>query len=81
MRIAKQFNCYFLNKNLIVFGDGKSGFGESGLSAKLKEMEKGKMKNLKLVDNQGWINTFTYLFIVCFSLLKYIKIIIIVKLR
>lgn len=81
MRIAKQFNCYFLNKNLIVFGDGKAGFGESGLSANLKEMEKGELKNLKFVYNQGWINVFTYLLVVCFSLLKYVRRLIIVKLR
>lgn len=81
MRIAKQFNCYFLNKNLIAFGDGKAGFGESGLSANLKEMEKGELKNLKFVYKQGWINVFTYLFVVCFSLLKYIRRILIVKFR
>lgn len=81
MRVAKQFNCYFHNKNLIIFGDGKSGFGESGLSANLKEMEKGELKNLKFVYNQGWINLFMYLFTVSFSLLKYIRRILIVKLR
>ena len=28
-RISRKFQCYFLNKELIIFGDGKSGFGES----------------------------------------------------
>lgn len=81
MRIAKEFNCYFFNQNLIIFGDGKSGFGESGLSANLMEMEKGELKNLKFAYNKGWINPFLYSVTVCFSLLKYFRRILIVKLR
>ncbi|MFD2554228.1 glycosyltransferase family 2 protein [Sphingobacterium tabacisoli] len=81
MRVAKLFNCYFLNRNLIFFGDGKAGFGESGLSANLKEMEKGELKNLKFVYTQGWINTAMYASTVCYSLLKYFRRVIIVKLR
>lgn len=81
MRVAKEFNCYFLNQNLIIFGDGKSGFGESGLSANLKEMEKGELKNLNFAYNQGWINPFLYSFTVFFSVLKYIRRVLIVKLR
>lgn len=81
MRVAKVFNCYFLNQNLIIFGDGKAGFGESGLSANLKEMEKGELKNLKFVYKQGWINLLIYCTAVSFSLLKYIRRIIIVKMR
>ena len=81
MRVAKHFNCYFLNKNLIIFGDGKAGFGESGLSANLKEMEKGELKNLKYVYKQGWINPLLYFGTVVFSILKYARRILIVKLR
>jgi glycosyltransferase involved in cell wall biosynthesis len=81
MRISKEFNCYFLNQNLIIFGDGKSGFGESGLSANLKEMEKGELKNLNFVYKQGWINPFLYSFTVFFSVLKYVRRVLIVKLR
>ncbi|WP_199119951.1 glycosyltransferase family A protein [Pedobacter sp. ASV28] len=81
MRVAKEFNCFFLNTNLIVFGDGKSGFGESGLSANLKEMEKGELKNLKFVYKQGWINPGLYLFTISFSLLKYLRRVLIVRFR
>jgi len=81
MRIAKKFNCYFLNKNLIEFGDGKASYGESGLSGNLKEMEKGELKNFKYVYNQGWINLPTYLLICVFSILKYARRVLIVKLR
>ena len=81
MRVAREFNCYLLNQNLIIFGDGKSGFGESGLSANLKEMEKGELKNLNFAWKQGWINPFLYSFTVFFSVLKYIRRVLIVKLR
>ncbi|WP_394675137.1 glycosyltransferase family 2 protein [uncultured Chryseobacterium sp.] len=81
MRVAKKFNCYFLNQNLIFFGDGKAGFGESGLSANLKEMEKGELKNLKFAYEKGWINSFLYFITVCFSIIKYIRRILIVKFR
>lgn len=81
MRVANKFNCYFFNKNLITFGDGKSGFGESGLSANLKEMQKGELKNLKFAYNQGWANPLTYTVAVIFSVMKYIRRILIVKLR
>ena len=80
-RISRKFQCYFLNKELIIFGDGKSGFGESGLSANLKEMEKGELKNLKFAYENKWIGFGLYFVTVCFSLLKYLRRIVIVKLR
>ena len=80
-RISQKFQCYFLNKELIIFGDGKSGFGESGLSANLKEMEKGELRNLKFAYNNKWIGTGLYFVTVFYSLLKYLRRIIIVKFR
>ena len=80
-RVSKDFKCFFLNQELIVFGDGKSGFGESGLSANLKEMEKGELKNLKFAYENKWIGFGLYFVTVCFSLLKYLRRIVIVKLR
>ena len=80
-RVSKDFKCFFLNQELIVFGDGKSGFGESGLSANLKEMEKGELKNLKFAYENKWIGFGLYFVTVCFSLIKYLRRIVIVKLR
>lgn len=80
-RVSKDFKCFFLNQELIVFGDGKSGFGESGLSANLKEMEKGELKNLKFAYENKWIGFGLYFVTVCFSFLKYLRRIVIVKLR
>lgn len=81
LRISQKFNCFFYNKKLITYGDGKMGFGDSGLSANLKEMEKGELKNLKFVYKNNWIDFGTYSLAISFSLLKYIRRIIIVRLR
>lgn len=81
LRVSRRFNCYFYNKDLIYFGNGKSGFGENGLSSNLKEMEKGELKNLRFAYKNKWIGVGTYCFAVCFSLLKYLRRVIIVKLR
>jgi glycosyltransferase involved in cell wall biosynthesis len=80
-RVSQEFNCYFYNKKLIMYGDGKTGFGESGLSANLKEMEKGELKNLKFAFKNNWISLGTYIIAVTFSVLKYFRRIIIVALR
>jgi glycosyltransferase involved in cell wall biosynthesis len=81
MRIARNFGCYLLNEKLIVYGQGKAGFGETGLSANLKQMEIGELKNLRFAYHQNYINMFTYIGAVTFSVLKYFRRIIIVKSR
>ncbi|MHC8947790.1 glycosyltransferase family 2 protein [Sphingobacterium hungaricum] len=80
-RVARSFNCFFLNSILILYGDGKAGFGVSGLSANLKEMEKGELKNLRYAYDQKWIGFLKYLLVTSFSLLKYTRRVIIVKLK
>ncbi len=81
MRVANQFNCGLVNKQLVLYDQGKQGFGQSGLSANLKEMEKGELRNLKFAYNNNFIPFFKYVFAVLFSLAKYLRRIIIVKLR
>lgn len=81
MRIAHQFKCVLLYEKLIVYGDGKSGFGESGLSANLLEMEKGELLNLKFAYTNSYINGSVYILAKSYSLLKYVRRILIVKMR
>ena len=81
MRIANLFNCVLLNEQLVNYGQGKVGFGVSGLSANLKEMEKGELRNLKFAYLQNYISFFTYFIAINFSILKYIRRILIVKFR
>ena len=81
MRIARLFKCVLLNEQLVNYGQGKVGFGVSGLSANLKEMEKGELRNLKFAYQQNYISFFTYIIAINFSILKYIRRILIVKFR
>ena len=81
IRIAQKYNCYLLNESLVITGDGKAHFGHSGLSGNLKEMEKGELKNLKDALNLKIINHFEYSCLVAFSILKYFRRIVIVKIR
>jgi glycosyltransferase involved in cell wall biosynthesis len=83
MRIANAgFKCYLLNKKLTNYGiEQKSGFGESGLSANLFEMELGELKNIKYAHKNNYINFISFVFFTIFSMLKYVRRILIVKFR
>jgi len=81
LRAADKFKCVLLNQKLITYGNGKGGFGGSGLSSNLIEMEKGELMNLRFAYDQKYITRITYLKAVIFSMLKYLRRLIIVKLR
>jgi glycosyltransferase involved in cell wall biosynthesis len=81
MRIANNYTCVLLNEQLILYGQGKVGFGVSGLSANLKEMEKGELRNLSFAYQHNYISLFTYSVAVSYSILKYFRRILIVKFR
>jgi len=78
-RICFKNRCTLLNEKLIVYGDGKQGFGEQGLAANIKEMEKGELANLKFALNNKFINLFMYSIAVFYSVIKYIRRIVIVR--
>jgi glycosyltransferase involved in cell wall biosynthesis len=81
MRVAELFKCVLLNEQLIYYGQGKDGFGVSGLSANLEEMERGELKNLKFAYKKKYISLTTYLIAIIYSILKYIRRIFIVKFK
>lgn len=81
LRIAHKFECYFMNTKLINFGDGKRGFGVSGLSSNLVEMEKGELRNLRYIFKNNQITFPVYLFASVFSILKFFRRCIIVKIN
>lgn len=81
IRISNKYNCYLLNESLVVTGGGKAHFGASGLSGNLKEMEKGELKNITYAYKLGVVNFGLYLALNVFSILKYIRRILIVKSR
>ena len=81
IRIAQRYNCFLLNESLVLTGDGKAHYGQSGLSGNLREMEKGELKNLKDALRLKIVNFFEYSCLVVFSILKYFRRIVIVKIR
>lgn len=81
IRVCDQKKCCLLNESLVVTGGGKPSFGHSGLSANLWEMEKGELKNLFLAFRMKIINIFEFSFLYIYSLLKYIRRLLIVGMR
>jgi len=71
MKISEKNKMYLLPENLVFAGGGKKSFGTSGLSANLKEMEKGIQKNIREMYQAKRINFAQYLFYFVFSKLKY----------
>ena len=81
IRIAFNHKCILLNENLVNYGNGKRGFESSGLSANLKEMERGELNNLRYAYKNLDVSFFSYSIAVTFSILKYLRRIIIVKIK
>jgi len=81
IRIAAHYKCILVNEGLVEFGDGKPGFGHSGLSANLKEMEKGELKNLRMAYESNYISPVIYGIATLYSLVKYVRRIIITEIR
>lgn len=79
MKIAANYNYYYDPKQVIVYGDGKSGFGDSGLSANILEMHKGLIKNFKEMRDLGYISPIFTFFALLLEEFKYIRRRIIVK--
>jgi len=77
IRICQQNHCVLLNESWVITGNRKPNFGYSGLSSNLKEMEKGELKNIRLGYQLGIIGIFEYVFLVFYSLIKYLRRIVI----
>jgi glycosyltransferase involved in cell wall biosynthesis len=79
IRVANKYKCVLVNHRLINYGYKKVGYGESGLSGKIVEMEKGELKNLIFAYKNNFINLFLLSIAIVFSIFKYIIRIIKVK--
>ncbi|MGX9984886.1 glycosyltransferase family 2 protein [Soonwooa purpurea] len=75
------YNCFLLNESLVITGSNKSHFGEIGLSSNLKEMARGDLMNMKLGYKLKVVNFFEFILLYSFSLIKYLRRILIVKFR
>lgn len=81
LKICNNFNYYHLPVQMVVCGNGKPTFGYSGLSAHLKEMYDGNIKNIKELKENSIISVSFYIFLYAFYWIKYIRRILITKLR
>ena len=76
------FGCFLINEKLSYFGvNDKARFGDGGLSGNLKEMQRGEVMNHKYALNFLKISKKTYYCARVFSVIKYIRRLIVVKLR
>lgn len=81
LKICVNYNYYHLPVKMVYYGGGKPGFGFSGLSANLKKMHEGNIKNIKELKTDNCIGFGFYVFLRLFYHLKYIRRIVITKLH
>lgn len=81
LKICSRYNLYYLPELLIIYDSGKRGFGARGLSANLKGMYIGNVKNIKELYNLKEINLSFFLFLRFFYWVKFVRRILITKLR
>ncbi|AIQ60522.1 glycosyltransferase family 2 protein [Paenibacillus borealis] len=81
LKICTNYNYYHLPIQMVYYGNGKPGFGFSGLSANLKGMYLGNLKNIKELKQEFIIKNKFYIFLRVFYWMKYIRRIFITKLR
>lgn len=80
LRVAAQYNLYYLPEQLIVYGYGKRAFGVGGLSSNLKAMYEGNVKNMKEMYALCYISYGFYCLMRTYHWLKYCRRVIITKL-
>ena len=73
MKIAAKYKYYYDPKQVVIYGDGKNGFGESGLSANIGEMHKGIEKNLKEMYEKGYISKLFLMLSLLLEKIKYLR--------
>jgi glycosyltransferase involved in cell wall biosynthesis len=81
LRIAHNVGFYVIPNSLVITGGGKHDFGESGLSSNLKEMHIGELKAIYSAYVIEAISGVTYNLAQIFARLKYVRRVIVVKLR
>ncbi len=79
MKICCRYNYYYLPKQLVVYDNGRRGFGVSGLSGNIRKMQEGYRLNLKELFEKKRISLGFYFMVSIFAELKYFRRIIIVK--
>lgn len=71
MRATKNNRLFVLDESLVLAGGGKRSFGVSGLSANLKGMQEGFIKNIEKLSDVGRINVYERDFYLILQKIKY----------
>lgn len=79
MKVSANYNYFYDSDCVICYGNGKDGFGESGLSKNIYEMHKGILKNLKEMKELNYIKFNIYIIALIYENIKYLRRKIIVK--
>jgi len=70
-----------INEQVVIYdGGNKKGFGESGLSQNIQEMQSGELSNFKYAKSLHNVGYLKYYFFIIFSYMKYTRRILLVKL-
>lgn len=80
-RIAARYKSILLPEFLVDYGGGKQGFGASGLSANLIAMERGELHNILRAFRRGDCGFGILVIVVSYSLIKFVRRVIITALR
>ncbi|MGU5659485.1 glycosyltransferase family 2 protein [Aeromonas veronii] len=81
VRLCQSGDFYYMPESLVVTGDGKFNYGESGLSGNLLEMHKGSLHIIDKLLSTKKISKVNALLFKAFYILKYIRRMLIVYLR
>lgn len=81
LEVCANYEAMYINQNLANQVIKKKAFGESGLSKNIVGIEKGELQNFRYLRQKKYISTVFYLFICCFSLLKFFRRYLITKLH
>lgn len=81
LRVCQEFNYYYLPISLVKTGHGKRSFGESGLSANMKEMYNGSVKNMQALREKKVISVPFFIFLRISKFLNYCRRILVIKIK
>lgn len=81
LKICTHYNYFHLPVQMVYYGGGKPGFGFSGLSANLKKMYDGNIKNINELKRDSIISFEFYWFLRVFYWIKYLRRILITMTR
>jgi len=87
LTVAYSRDAALCEEPLVVYGGGKPGFGHSGLSSKLWEMEKGELSNYRFCFRQGFLSSskisgsFIFGALCSWSIVKFVRRLLLSSLR